>query len=924
MILAQNVVRSVLVHPINTISHVSLAFVPLSSPQPTSSTPTIPEHQIAPPSLDSEGAVHDSPSSSTQNERARRERRLWDQPVIDPFPSPRAGAPIPSDDTGDSSAYEERRAGLDSGNIWAPFKSKLDWCFAYWAKTRGPTSSAVTELLQMEGVPKRLDLSFRTATQLNDIVDKQLPDRPKFRMEEVTIGNRSFEIYLRDIITCIRAIYGDAEFVPYLVFSPERHYKDPDRVIRVYSEMNTGKWWWAQQMELEHKKPGATIIPLIFSSDKTQLTVFRNKTAYPVYLTIGNISKDIRRKPSRRAQILVAYLPTAKLDHIKNKTARRRALSNLFHECMRRITASLQTAGTEGVAMQSGDGVWRRCHPIYATFVGDYPEQVLVASTIYGDCPKCIVPKAQLGDNINFPNRDLEKVLNVFDLEDGDPSIFHTACDAARLRPTFHPFWEHLPLTNIYLSITPDILHQLLQGVIKHLVEWLIQAYGAAEIDARCRRMPPNHNAFHFTKGISSLSRVTGTEHKHMCRILLGLILDLPLPENHNPAPLVRATRAALDFVYIAQYPVHSSETLDQLDDALERFHADKQIFIDLGIRSDFNIPKFHAMHHYRPSIELFGTTDNYNTEQTERLHIDFAKLAYNASNHKEYYPQMTTWLERREKVADHAAFIRWRTSGHPPLTSLVPTSPARMRIKMTKFPSATASLDQLSDEYGAVDFGDALADYVIQYNYPGMSRQTRVRKANELRIPVTKVPVFHIIKFWNHDAHQDEEGVEERDAIHVRPATEDKRGRVVPGRFDTGLVDMGDSSGNGVAGARVAQIRAVFQLPAHIRQELFDVPGRPPPSEHLAYVEWFTPFHSAPSPDDGTYRVSRSIRRVQGREFREASIIPVSSIKRSVHLWPVFGNSTPQEWTSFNVLEQCSQFRVNPFLDKHSYLTVY
>jgi len=33
--------------------------------------------------------------------------------------------------------------------------------------------------------------------------------------------------------------------------------------------------------------------------------------------------------------------------------------------------------------------------------------------------------------------------------------------------------------------------------------------------------------------------------------------------------------------------------------------------------------------------IELFGTTDNYTTEYTERLHIDLAKDAYRATNMK-------------------------------------------------------------------------------------------------------------------------------------------------------------------------------------------------------------------------------------------------------------------------------------------------
>ena len=57
------------------------------------------------------------------------------------------------------------------------------------------------------------------------------------------------------------------------------------------------------QKTVEADKPGATIIPVIISSDKTQVTLFRNKSAYPVYMTIGNLPKSIRRKPSRQGQI---------------------------------------------------------------------------------------------------------------------------------------------------------------------------------------------------------------------------------------------------------------------------------------------------------------------------------------------------------------------------------------------------------------------------------------------------------------------------------------------------------------------------------------------------------------------------------------------------------------------------------------------
>ncbi|KZV60565.1 hypothetical protein PENSPDRAFT_694157 [Peniophora sp. CONT] len=68
---------------------------------------------------------------------------------------------------------------------------------------------------------------------------------------------------------------------------------------RTWSEMYSGTWWWDKQIELEAKKAGATIISLIISSDKTLLTQFRNRSAYPVYLTIGNLDKDLRRNTTR-------------------------------------------------------------------------------------------------------------------------------------------------------------------------------------------------------------------------------------------------------------------------------------------------------------------------------------------------------------------------------------------------------------------------------------------------------------------------------------------------------------------------------------------------------------------------------------------------------------------------------------------------
>ena len=116
--------------------------------------------------------------------------------------------------------------------------------------------------------------------------------------------------------------------------------------------------------------------------------------------------------------------------------------------------------------------------------MGDYPEQVLVTCTYNSQCPKCLVPPDKLGLFTRFPLCDFNKARDVYLLADGDAHVFHSACHEAGQKPVFHPFWESLPLTNVFVSITPNILHQLLQGVFKHLVAWLLDTFGPMEINA--------------------------------------------------------------------------------------------------------------------------------------------------------------------------------------------------------------------------------------------------------------------------------------------------------------------------------------------------------------------------------------------------------------------------------------------------------
>jgi hypothetical protein len=582
--------------------------------------------------------------------------------------------------------------------------------------------------------------------------------------------------------------------------------------------MHTGKWWWDLQVSdvargcmpflidvqkiLERQKPGATIVPVIISTDKTQLTHFRNKAAYPVYLTIGNIPKAIRRKPSHHAQILVAYLPTTKLQHISNKASRRRTMANLFHSCMSRIFTPLVHAGLHGIIMSSGDGVKRRNHPIVAAHIADYQDQVLVTGVKSGECPKCETPRDEIGsiDNPLQP-RNLGKILDALALANNDPARFTRACLEAGIKPIYEPFWTHLPFLNIFKSITPDILHQILQGNLKHVLEWLKTIFGAAELDARCQRLPPNHNIRHFVNGICELSKVSGKEHDEMCRILLGILIDLRLPDNRNASRLIGAIRAILDVFYLAQYPIHTSETLTSLEDALNRFHAHKDIFVELGVREAFNITKLHALRHYAEAIILFGTTDNYNTQATERLHIDFAKDAYRATNRKDEYPQMTLWLERRDKIHCHTNYVSWRTTDKPAGKRTWQYSKFELDryAKLPKHPTVNSvSFESLATDYGATYIRDALARFIVATNHPDWSTRRVEEAALDIFLPFRTLPVFHKVKFLG---KIDGNSVIV-DAIHAKPAKRHKRrSRANNSRFDTGIVNVGGGGNIGVTG---------------------------------------------------------------------------------------------------------------------------
>ncbi|KAI0628841.1 hypothetical protein C8Q77DRAFT_1067440 [Trametes polyzona] len=763
------------------------------------------------------------------------------------------------------------------------------------------------------------------------------------------------ELWQRDVVDCVREIIGNPLFRDCIRYSPERQYTDEEGKTHQYGNMWTGNWWWDTKLP-----SGATVAPLILASDKTTLSrMSGDKSAWPVYLTVGNVDKAERRKPSSHATVLLGYLPVAKLECFSEK---RRALEGyrLFHRCMKKLLEPLLEAGVDGVLMTCADGFIRRVYPILAAYIADHPEQCLVAACQENHCPKCPVAPNKRGDPAHLPLRDPGRVLDALNVRPGGHG---KNSEFSGLRDV-NPFWAGLPHANIFSALTPDLLHQLHKGVFKdHLVSWATKAMegGADEVDRQFKAMPQHADLRHFKNGISLVSQWTGTEFRHMQKTFLGVVAGAA------DERVTLAVRAVLDFIYLAHFEVHTDASLDALNQAWLDFHEYKSVFIELEIREHFNFPKGHSMQHYEPSIRAVGTADGYSTEHPERLHIDFAKLAYSASNKQSsYVQQMTRWLERQDAVCHFQRYLTWARCTQPagettsststsanPLPRTASTSGSRFtpgqteagggsvdqpseslpvdddedldawkdgyRIAKTPaFPSLT--IERIETDFGATSFKATLTEYLKKL---ALGNSRRLALASTPLHPLTRISAYKQAKVRLPLVCQVSQTAP-IDTIHATPQSHSSHTQPLrpytPARMSTVVArdpSVPDharrafSPARPLAGLRIGRVHLIFNLPTVYDARSLGITGP------LAYVEWFTPLHVRDS-TTGMYVVSPSTRQRQ----RNCSIIPLSDILRTCHLIPVWGRQIKRRVVAGDPLDNLNgRFFINPYLRHHDFV---
>ena len=127
----------------------------------------------------------------------------------------------------------------------------------------------------------------------------------------------------------------------------------------------------------------------------------------------------------------------------------------------------------------------------------------------------------------------------------------------------------------------------------------------------------------------------------------------LPAIEGHVPDEMVKAMRALLEFGYIAQRNVHDTNSLEELDDALQRFHRNREIFRTSGVRPNgFNLPRQHSLTHYTKLIRSFGAPNGLCSSITESKHIKAVKEPWRRSSRFNPLNQILLTNQRLDKLA--------------------------------------------------------------------------------------------------------------------------------------------------------------------------------------------------------------------------------------------------------------------------------
>ncbi|KAF5383865.1 hypothetical protein D9615_003635 [Tricholomella constricta] len=866
--------------------------------QPVPENPHAAPHGPQDPDVPLEADVSLAPTMDEDDSVLLRATKML-HPGLNGLPCDESGNPI------DPHSPPLPRATPDNDN-WAPYADEIqfrtaeflyrrvemsapniDYLFDLWGHSMAAHDglapfSSYDEMYQVIDATRHGDAPWKCFTTTYD--GHVGPNDPSWKSAEYEVWYRDPDVVLANMLDN-PDFDGQCDYAPYL--------RRDKNGRRTWSDFMSGNFAWnhANTILEEHEdNRGAMYCPIILGSDKTTVSVATGHVEYhPLYISIGNVFNTVRRA-HRNAVVPIGFLAIPKNDRkYDDDVALRKFKRQLYHASLLAILRPLLPAMTSPVVRDTA-----------------------------------------FSNNLDGPGGRRTRALTEHLMNTWSPlhlwNVFGIDDDVI-------PFTFDFPRADIYEILSPDILHQLIKGIFKdHLVEWvgtyLVMEHGEAkgkqildDIDRRIAAVPafPQLRRFPHRR---RFKQWTGDDSKALMKVYLCAI------SGHVPNQMVRCISVFMDACYIARREDFTEASLEELKNAIRRFHEHREIFRSTGVRSGFSLPRQHALSHYPSHILQFGAPNGLCSSITESRHISAVKKPWRRSNRYEARGQMLVTNQHLDKLAAARADFVARgmlSVDHsvPPLPFLSDTIEGGIGVNDEAEPVddfVTGNVILARTRESSKHYPGNVNDLAATINRPRLPELIRrflfdqLNDDNNISSNTVSLdncpPISSIIKVYHSAvatfyAPSDDSGLRgmRRERIRSTPSWHGKG----PRRDCAFVVE--DDQQPGMKGLGVVRAQLFFSL---------DHQGVTYP---CALVEWFKKVGRGPDPDLGMWKVRSDL--VGGE--RETSVLHLDTFLRGAHLLPVFGEAyLPIDFHFSYTLDTFDLFYVNKFADYHSHEICY
>ncbi|KAI0754076.1 hypothetical protein C8Q80DRAFT_1296322 [Daedaleopsis nitida] len=563
---------------------------------------------------------------------------------------------------------EPRESASTAGRIpatpWAPFHTRFDFDFAYFALDAGLTKAQVNTLLSLirRLAPNTTELTFRSYKDLRDAWKKAESKQPAFKMYTVPVKYihqtvRTYHVWSRNLWDWALNLIRDPILAKRMVWNATKQYKYINGVWeRFIDEPHTANIWWDMETALPND-----VYPVMFIlyADKTKLSSFGSQKGYPVVARLANLPCDVRNGDGYGGGQVVGFLPIVSVEDSNEEgklsftTHKRAVWHESFWVILQAISSVYDWGSGRGQKFPCGDGIERVLYPKVLILSGDYEEQCMM-SLIRGaggieTCPVCHVPQDKqhiLGTHNLFPLRTNEEGQFIVNQEISDTRK-NILLGPKGLRPLQNVFWR-IEEFDLHKALSWDRLHAYHGGLFSdHLFDEFQKILAGTEslrndrirANTQFDHLPRWRDFNHFVE-VVSVNFADGSKYEDISKVIVPCAYNILPLENRRWYLLMKLNRHYIILDVYAGMKRHTTITLTSLREMLPKFSQVVEEY-KLVHKKNWDFPKAHSHQHEPDDIENKGVTRNFNTKPSEHSHHALKTIYQTRTNFKHVEQQI-------------------------------------------------------------------------------------------------------------------------------------------------------------------------------------------------------------------------------------------------------------------------------------------